>query len=266
MASPAFVRHQAEPVRGDARRPEYRAAAARFASTSTGPSARTGPGTRSSASCCCPTRTTRRQKGAGEFLRPRVADLDQLTNDVSVAFFGVNCQLRPVPRPPAGEGLEAGPLLRHEVVLRPHLRQRRVPRASASTASVKFKPTKGPERHGEDDVPDRHDGRRRRREGADQGRSRRRRRSSSTRPRRTRTPPPPPAFSARAKLVEVALQPKEREFFARSIVNRLWHRFFGYGLVKPLDQMHSREPAEPPGTARLAGPRHGRARATTCGG
>ena len=35
--------------------------------------------------------------------------------------------------------------------------------------------------------------------------------------------------SARAKLVEVAL--KESEFFDRSIVNRMWHRFFGYGLV-----------------------------------
>ena len=75
-----------------------------------------------------------------------------------------------------------------------------------------------------------------------------------------RRPPPPPKFSARAKLVEVALQPGEREFFARSIVNRMWHRFFGLGLVMPLDQMHSREPAEPSGTARLAGPRHGRAR------
>src|SRR5262249_4812888 len=51
--------------------------------------------------------------------------------------------------------------------------------------------------------------------------------------------PPPPNFSARAKLVDVALQPKESEFFARSITNRLWHRFMGFGLVNPLDQMHS---------------------------
>jgi hypothetical protein len=58
--------------------------------------------------------------------------------------------------------------------------------------------------------------------------------------------PPPPSFSARAKLVEVALQSKESEFFSRSIANRLWHRFLGYGLVMPLDQMHSEnKPSHP---------------------
>ncbi|HKA05684.1 MAG TPA: DUF1553 domain-containing protein, partial [Gemmataceae bacterium] len=56
----------------------------------------------------------------------------------------------------------------------------------------------------------------------------------------------PPSFSARAKLVEVALQPKESEFFSRAIVNRLWHRFLGFGLVMPLDQMHSEnKPSHP---------------------
>jgi hypothetical protein len=49
----------------------------------------------------------------------------------------------------------------------------------------------------------------------------------------------PPKFSARTKLVELALQPDQRDFFARSIVNRLWHRFFGRGLVTPIDQMTS---------------------------
>src|SRR5262249_15616261 len=58
--------------------------------------------------------------------------------------------------------------------------------------------------------------------------------------------PPPPAFSARAQLVETALQPGERDYFARSIVNRLWHRYFGYGLVMPIDQMHSaNQPSHP---------------------
>src|SRR5207237_292119 len=31
-----------------------------------------------------------KQKGAGEYLRTRLTDLDRVTNDVSVAFFGVN--------------------------------------------------------------------------------------------------------------------------------------------------------------------------------
>src|SRR5262249_32688354 len=51
--------------------------------------------------------------------------------------------------------------------------------------------------------------------------------------------PPPPKVSARAQLVEMALQPGQREFFAKALVNRTWHRLLGYGLVMPLDQMHS---------------------------
>src|SRR5262249_14938620 len=51
--------------------------------------------------------------------------------------------------------------------------------------------------------------------------------------------PAPPKFSARAELVKLSLEPGQRDFFARSIVNRMWHRLFGYGLVMPRDQMHS---------------------------
>jgi hypothetical protein len=65
--------------------------------------------------------------------------------------------------------------------------------------------------------------------------------------------PPVPAFSARGELVKVALQPKEAEFFSKNIVNRLWHRFLGYGLVTPLDQMHSaNRPSHPELLAELA--------------
>jgi len=66
------------------------------------------------------------------------------------------------------------------------------------------------------------------------------------RAKKAKVPPPPPSFSARAKLVELALAPTEREFISRAIVNRLWHRFFGHGLVMPLDQMHSANPPSHP--------------------
>jgi hypothetical protein len=55
-----------------------------------------------------------------------------------------------------------------------------------------------------------------------------------------------PKFSARAQLVDLALQPGQRDFFARSIVNRVWLRLFGYGLVMPVDQMHSENPPSHP--------------------
>src|SRR5262249_3699261 len=51
--------------------------------------------------------------------------------------------------------------------------------------------------------------------------------------------PPAPSFSARAALANLVLENEQRDFFGRAIVNRLWFRFHGHGLVMPLDQMHS---------------------------
>ncbi len=58
--------------------------------------------------------------------------------------------------------------------------------------------------------------------------------------------PPRPAFRPRAKLVETALLETDKRYFARNIANRLWARFFGRGLVHPLDQMHSQNPPSHP--------------------
>jgi hypothetical protein len=44
----------------------------------------------------------------------------------------------------------------------------------------------------------------------------------------------------------LALRPDNRRFFARNAVNRTWARFFGRGLVHPLDQMHSNNGASHP--------------------
>jgi hypothetical protein len=51
--------------------------------------------------------------------------------------------------------------------------------------------------------------------------------------------PPAPEYSRRAKLVEVALAPESTSFFSRAIVNHVWNRLLGRGLVMPVDQMHS---------------------------
>jgi hypothetical protein len=59
-------------------------------------------------------------------------------------------------------------------------------------------------------------------------------------------PPPAPKYSRRARLIEIALQNDQNQFFARSIVNRLWYQFYGHGLVMPLDQMHSENPPSHP--------------------
>jgi len=59
-------------------------------------------------------------------------------------------------------------------------------------------------------------------------------------------PAPRPPFSPRAKLVELALQPGNDQMIARAIVNRIWAMYLGRGLVHPVDQLHSSNPASHP--------------------
>jgi len=58
--------------------------------------------------------------------------------------------------------------------------------------------------------------------------------------------PPPPKFRPRIRLAETALDDANREMFARSIVNRLWFRFYGHGLVMRIDQMHANNESSHP--------------------
>lgn len=250
MASPAFVRHQA----------------AQFEAMMAGPSSRGGGGLREYLlravgenrpwdqvfrELVVATEADARTKGASEFVRARVSDLDRLTTDVSALFFGVNVSCAQChDHPLVGDwkqdhffGMKAffarsfdnGGFL-----------------AERSYGPVKFKPTRGPERQARMmfltgtaiDAPGMKDPskdeEKKEKELFDQA-------------KKDKKAPPPPKFSARAKLAEVALQAKESEFFARSIANRLWHRFLGYGLVMPLDQMHSENrPSHPDLLAWLA--------------
>jgi hypothetical protein len=64
--------------------------------------------------------------------------------------------------------------------------------------------------------------------------------------KKNKEPPPPPRYSRRAALVEAALHDGEQAFFAKAIVNHLFNRFFGRGLVMPVDQMHSENPPSHP--------------------
>ncbi|MSU76551.1 MAG: DUF1553 domain-containing protein [Gemmataceae bacterium] len=63
---------------------------------------------------------------------------------------------------------------------------------------------------------------------------------------KTKELPPPATFRPRSKLAELALAPENRDMFAQAIVNRLWYRFYGYGLVMRTDQMHANNPASHP--------------------
>ena len=183
-------------------------------------------------------------KGAAEFLRARITDADRLTNDVSVAFFGVNvscaqCHDHPLVKDWTQDhfyGMKA-------FLVRTFDNGGFV--AERGYGAVKYKPTKGPERTAAmmfltgTKVED---------AGAKEpsAAEQKQEKAELDKAKAAKKAPPKPAFSAREKLVEVSLKDANAEFFARSIVNRTWHRFFGTGLVTPLDQMHSENPPSHP--------------------
>jgi hypothetical protein len=190
-----------------------------------------------------PDESNAKTKGAGEFLRARVADADRLTNDVSVAFFGVNvscaqCHDHPLVKDWTQDhfyGMKA--FLARTFDNGGFLAER-------GYGTVKYKPHKGPEKTAgmmfltgakidavaKEPTPA----------------ELKEEKAALDKAKAAKTAPPKPAFSARAKLVEVSLKKDNADFFARSIANRMWHRFFGAGLVNPLDQMHSENPPSHP--------------------
>lgn len=58
--------------------------------------------------------------------------------------------------------------------------------------------------------------------------------------------PPLPEFSPRKQVVALATSCEDRRFLTRNIVNRTWARLMGRGLVHPLDQMHAENVASHP--------------------
>ncbi|MDX1946850.1 MAG: DUF1549 domain-containing protein [Pirellulaceae bacterium] len=64
--------------------------------------------------------------------------------------------------------------------------------------------------------------------------------------KKKKEPPPVATNSRRIALVETALADEKNEFLPRAIVNHVWNRLLGRGLVHPVDQMHSANPPSHP--------------------
>jgi hypothetical protein len=181
--------------------------------------------------------------GATEFLKERVEDTDRLTNDVSVAFFGVNISCAKC----------------HDHFLAPDWTQDHFYGmktffsrtfdnggfvAERDYGLVSFKTTDGEERDARpmyltDEVIEVNST-----EPSDEERKEYEEALETC--KKNQQAPPAPQLSLRERLVEVALADEEDLFFAKAIVNRLWHHFFGTGFVMPLDQMHSENPPSHP--------------------
>ncbi len=186
------------------------------------------------------------QKGASEFLQARIKDQDRLTADVSSLFFGVNVSCAQCHDHP----LVADWKQDHFYGMKSFL-SRTVAIDNGSLLGerelglVKFKTTKGQEKTAQmmfltgKTVANASN-----REPT--GDEIKREKELFDKHKKNKTVPPAPKFSARKALVELSLQPEQRGFFARNIVNRMWFRLFGCGLVMPLDQMHSENPPSHP--------------------
>lgn len=194
------------------------------------------------------------QKGSGQFLKARVKDLDRLTTDVSVLFFGVNISCAQCHDHPLvhdwkqdhyygmksffARTFESGPFLgeRDNGVV-----QFKTTKNENRTARMMFLTGKVIDAPGSKLTPEE---------------IKKLREEEKKRPKGSKPParqPAAPRFSARQSLASLALEPGQRDFFARAIVNRLWQRFFGLGIVTPLDQMHSENaPSHPELLAWLA--------------
>ena len=182
--------------------------------------------------------------GVDAFLRDLVKDPDKLTNEVSVRFFGVNiscaqCHDHPYVKDWTQEtyyGMQA--FFSRSFENGGFIGEREY-------GQVSYKTTQGEERVApprflggaaldEPDAPE-----------PDEA-AKKAERDLLNQLKKDKKAPPAPGYSRRARLAEVGLSEAQEEWLARSIVNRVWYRFFGHGLVMPLDQMHGEnDPSHP---------------------
>ena len=185
-------------------------------------------------------------KGATSFVRVRARELDELTNETSTVFFGVNVSCAKCHDHPLVEDWKQD----HYFGLASFFQRTYVTKknglAEKFSGEVKFKTTKGVDKVAKMmfltgttiDEP------------VVEVSAEERKKQDEEVKKQTQDdkagPAPIPPFSPREKLVEVALQTGNDQFFARAIVNRVWAMYLGRGLVHPLDQLHSGNPASHP--------------------
>ena len=185
-------------------------------------------------------------KPALTFLKSRVRELDELTNETSTIFFGVNVSCAKCHDHPLVEDWKQDHYFGMTSFFQRTYQTKKNGLAEKFSGEVKFKTTKGEDKVAkfmfltgatidEPVVEVSADVRKQRDEEVKQ----------QTQDDKA-GPPSRPDFSPRAKLVELVMQPDNEKMLARNIVNRVWAMYLGRGLVHPFDQMHSANPASHP--------------------
>jgi Protein of unknown function (DUF1549)/Protein of unknown function (DUF1553) len=191
------------------------------------------------------------QKGAIRFVAARAKDADKLTNDTSVLFFGVNvscakCHDHPlVPDWTQDHYYGMFSFFSRTFDVGEFLGEREYGQVNFKTVAGDSKDAKLMFLTGTviDEPPSQ--------EPDENAKKEERKRLEEL--KKSKQPPPLPAYSRRSALVDAALKDEQSTFFSRAIVNHLWNRLLGRGLVHPVDQMHSANaPSHPELLAWLA--------------
>ena len=180
------------------------------------------------------------EKGAAQFLKSRVSELDDLTNDTAILFFGVNISCAKCHDHP----LVADWKQDHFYGMQAFFQRTYQTRKTSSLAERPFGEVKFANVGGEsktaafmfltgDVVADRTP------QLADEERKQLEERVRKLEHDDADAEIIVPEFRPRDELVELALRDTKGQFFAKNIVNRVWARLLGTGLVDPPDQMHS---------------------------
>ncbi len=182
-------------------------------------------------------------EGATEFIKDRVRDIDRLTNDVSVRFFGVNISCAQCHDHPNvtdwtqaryygmksffGRTFENGGFVAEKEYGQVTYKNTQGDTLKASLQFLEGDAIKETLSNWTDE-------------------KRKSEKALLESLKKEKKPVPPPVYSRRSRLVEAGLAEGQAGYLARAIVNRLWHRLMGTGLVEPLDQMHGdNDPSHP---------------------
>lgn len=180
------------------------------------------------------------QKGAAQFLKSRVRELDDLTNDTAILFFGVNISCAKCHDHPLVADWKQDHFYGMQTFFQRTYQTRKTNSlAERPFGEVKFATIGGESKTAEfmfltgaviaDRTP----------QVSDEERKKLEDRVRKLEHEDAEAEILVPDFRPRDELVELALNDTRDRFFARNVVNRIWARFLGTGIVNPPDQMHS---------------------------
>jgi len=183
-------------------------------------------------------------KGAAQFLKARVRELDDLTNDTAVLFFGVNISCAKCHDHPLVPDWKQDHYYGMQAFFHRTFTSKKNLILEKPYGNVRFKTTDNQDRDASlmflsgvqvaDTTPALSDDEKK----AVEEQVRKLEREDDAQP-------VPVSFSPRQALIETALADQQL-YLAKNIVNRTWARLLGTGFVDPPDQMHSGNPASHP--------------------